>query len=441
MNHATPVAGALVLSAVVALGGALPGARAGDVASPAPQGARGAAPSQPRPFVADPHGQVVQSEKHAFRVEVVASGLETPWALAFLPDGRLLVTERPGRLRVVRNGRLSPPVTGIPAVHEQQDGGMFDVEVHPRHAENGWVYLSYSEVLPGFTPPRPGAVPDPPAGRGRGRGPAIPSMTVIARGRITAKYEWVDHQVLFRAASDLYTPGGSHFGSRFAFDQGSHLYYTIGDRGLMATAQDLSKPTGKIHRVTDDGRPAPANPFVDRPGALPSIWSYGHRNPQGLAWHPTTGRLWSSEHGPGGGDEVNVIEAGHNYGWPMVSSGRQAGTAETSVPGMDDPVVSFTPALGPAGMTFYTGSRFPGWRNTSLFLSGLVGQQLRRLEIDGDRVVHQEVLFDRFGRVRDVAEGPDGYLYVLLQAPTGGGTGLNLAASTSGRLVRLVESR
>jgi aldose sugar dehydrogenase len=397
-----------------------------------------------RPFVEDPHGQVVHTEKHAVRVEVVASGLETPWALAFLPDGRLLVTERPGRLRVLTNGQLSPPVKGIPAVHEQQDGGMFDVEVHPSYAKNGWIYLAYSEVLPGFTPPPPPPVP-PPApeagrGRGRGRGPAIPSMTVVARGRISPSLEWTDHQVLVRASPDLYTTSGAHFGLRFAFDRQGRLFYTIGDRGVMSAAQDLASPLGKIHRVNDDGSAAADNPFAGRAGALATIWSYGHRNPQGLAWEPGTGRLWSSEHGPNGGDEVNVILPGHNYGWPTVSMGMQGGVTTGSAPGMDDPVVSFTPSIGPSGMTFYTGDRFPGWRGTSLFLSGLVGQQLLRFEVADGKVARQEVLFNHFGRVRDVVQGPDGYLYVLLQNPTGAGTGVGLSASTPGRLIRLVEA-
>lgn len=266
-------------------------------------------------------------------------------------------------------------------------------------------------------------------------------MTVVARGRISPSLEWTDHEVLFRASPDLYTTSGAHFGLRFAFDRQGRLLYTIGDRGAMSAAQDLASPLGKIHRVNDDGTAPADNPFVGRAGALATVWSYGHRNPQGLAWEPGTGRLWSSEHGPNGGDEVNVILPGHNYGWPIVSMGMQGGVTTGSAPDMDDPVVSFTPSIGPSGMTFYTGDRFPGWRGTSLFLASLVGQQLLRFDVSNGAITHQEVVFNQFGRVRDIAQGPDGYLYVLLQNPTGAGTGVGLSSSTPGRLIRLVEAQ
>lgn len=394
---------------------------------------------KPKPiFVADPHGYVLTTAKQKVRVEVMARDLETPWALAFLPDGRLLITERPGRLRVYANGTLSDPVTGIPAVHAQQDGGLLDVEVHPQYATNGWIYLAYSEVRPGFVPPPPGAAPATPAPGGRGRGPSIPSMTVIVRGRLSSANAWIDQEVIFRAPADLYTPSGSHFGIRLLFDRQGHLFYTLGERGVMQDAQDLSKPTGKIHRVADTGGVPRDNPFVGKAGALGSIWSYGHRNPEGLAWDPVTGRLWASEHGPTGGDEINVIEPGRNYGWGIATKGSQPGITKSSAPGTVDPVVYYTPTIGPAGMTFYTASRYPGWRNTSLFVAALAGQQLRRLEIKGAGVVSQEVIFDQFGRVRDIAIGPDGYFYIALQNPTGAGTGVALSASTPGRLIRLV---
>jgi aldose sugar dehydrogenase len=392
---------------------------------------------KPRPeFVASPDGIVIASEKHRFRMEVVAADLETPWGLAFLPDGRMLVTERPGRLRLVENGRLLPPIAGTPKVWERQDAGMFDVAVHPQYEKTGWIYLSYAEPLPNYTPPPPppeGAAPAP--GRG-GRGPqppGIPSMTVVVRGKINAKNEWVDQEFLYRPDSpELYTTNNTHFGSRFIFDPEGHLFYSIGERGVIMHAQDLSRPTGKIHRVHDDGRVPKDNPFVNHPGALPTIWSYGHRNPQGLAWDPVSGTLWSSEHGPQGGDEINIIEPGKNYGWGVITSGIQAGIDKRAAEGMEQPVVYFTPTLAPSGIAFYTGPHFPRWTN-NLLVTGLAGQQLRRLEIAGDTVAHQEVLFNQFGRVRDVAVGPDGHLYVLLQAP-----GPQLSASTPGILARLV---
>jgi glucose/arabinose dehydrogenase len=367
----------------------------------------------------DPDGQVITSEKQTFRMEVLARDLETPWAMAFLPDGRILITERPGRLRIVANGKLLPaPVKGTPKVWEKQDGGLLDVEAHPQYARNGWIYLSYSEALTGHvsTP----ALPDP------------PSMTVIVRGRINKANEWIDQQVLYRASGAVYNSSNAHYGSRFVFDRANRLFFSLGDKQVLAHAQDLSKATGKIHRITDDGKVPRDNPFVKREGALPTIWSYGHRNPQGLAWDPVTGQLWSSEHGPNGGDEINVIEPGRNYGWAVITMGTQAGVTKRAEAGMEQPVVHYTPTIAPTGMTFYTGDKYPGWTN-SLFVAALAGQQLRRLETNGTSVVHQEQVFTQFGRVRDVVVGRDGYLYVLLQRP-----GEVVSQSTAGMLARLM---
>jgi aldose sugar dehydrogenase len=379
----------------------------------------GAQAPQPAP---DPDGRVITSEKQTFRIEVLARDLETPWALAFLPDGRILITERPGRLRVVQNGRLLPdPVKGTPAVWEKQDGGLLDVEIHPQYARNGWIYLSYSETLPGFIAPAPPAPRVDP-----------PSMTVIVRGKINQANEWVDQQVLFRAPPAIYNSRNAHYGSRFVFDRDNHLFFSLGDKQVVRDAQDLSKPTGKIHRINDDGTVPKDNPFLKQPGALPTIWSYGHRNPQGLAWNPVTGKLWASEHGPNGGDEINIIEPGRNYGWGVITMGVEPGMTKQAEPGMEQPVAHYTPTIAPTGMTFYTGDRYPGWKN-HLFVAGLVGQQLRRLETKGDGVVHQEMVISQLGRVRDVVVSPDGYLHVLLQRPAP-----VLSQSTSGMFVRLV---
>ena len=391
---------------------------------------------------ADPDGRVIASEKQKFRIEVLARGLETPWGLEFLPDGRLLVTERVGHLRIYQHGALSDPVKGTPVPHVQQDGGYLDVTIHPEYAQNGWVYLAYSEVQPGFTPPpasaTPPPAPSPPGrGRGRGRGPQIPSNTVVVRGRINANLEWTDQQVIFRAPEALYSTSGAHFGLRFIWDKENHLLFSLGERGAMQNAQDLSNPLGKIHRVNADGSAPPDNPFAKTPGALATIWSYGHRNPQGLAWDPRTGLLWESEHGPNGGDEINVIEPGRNYGWGVITMGTQPGLTEQAHEGMEQPIVYYTPSIGPTGMAFYTGDRYPAWRDSSLFVCALVGQQLLRLEISGRRVTHQEAVLDHVGRVRDIAQGPDGYFYVALQSPTGV-DGLPLSASTPGTIVRLV---
>jgi glucose/arabinose dehydrogenase len=305
-----------------------------------------------------PAGQVIASKEHAFKLEVVTEGLTSPWAIAFLPDGRMLVTERSGALRTIEKGVLQPKaIDGTPAVWTQQDGGLFDVEVDPEYARNGWIYLSYAEA-----------------------GANDSSNTVIVRGRID-RGKWIDQQVLYRAPASGYWASNTHYGSRFIFDRQGHLFYSIGDRGREADAQDLSTPNGKVHRINADGSMPRDNPFASRAGAQASIWSYGHRNPQGFAFHPVTGKLWEAEHGPTGGDEVNRIEPGHNYGWPLVHFGvpaptaapASASSAATPAPApapppspaatMDPPIVHWTPAIAPSGIAFYTGERFPKWRN------------------------------------------------------------------------------
>jgi len=380
------------------------------------------------PFVPNPSNQVVKSQKQTFRIEVVTTGLDTPWGEAFLPDGRMLVTERAGRLRIVdQKGKLSPPVKGTPVPFVRQDGGLLDVVVHPDYRRNGWIYLSYSEVRPGVTP-EPGSDTAPKL--------APPTMTVLVRGRIKNN-EWTDQQTVFRTSPELYTTPSDHYGSRFLFDKQGDLYYSLGERHNMANAQNLAVPMGKIHRVRDDGAPLPTNPFAGQAGAAPTIWSYGHRNPQGLAFNPVTGDLWETEHGPSGGDEINVIERGANYGWGAVSMGLEPGITRQHAPGMIDPVAYYTPTIAPSGITFYSGSKYPGWKN-NLFVAALAGQKLLRIETSGKKIVAQETLFEAYGRVRDVKVGPDGLLYVLLQNPTGAGTGLALSAGTAGMVIRLV---
>jgi len=343
-----------------------------------------------------PRDVVIRSERQTFRLETIVANLDTPWGMVFLPDDQILVTERPGRLRLIDRGVLqSAPIGGTPQVFVHQDGGLLDVAADPAYAKNGWIYLAYSEE---------GQVAD-------------TSMTVVVRGRIR-EGQWVDQETLFRAPPECYYTGYIHYGCRFLFDAEGHLFFTIGDRGHAPDAQDLSKPTGKIHRILADGRIPSDNPFVGRTGALPSIWSYGHRHPQGLSFHPVTGRLWESEHGPTGGDELNVISPGYNYGWPVISNGTdpvwkpRAGTQE----GMQNPVVFWTPAIAPSGIAFYTGNRFPAWKN-QLFVTALGGQRLLRIETEGDQVTHQEILFKDLGRVRAVVTAPDGLLYVALNAP------------------------
>jgi glucose/arabinose dehydrogenase len=342
--------------------------------------------------------RVARTERHVVRVVVLTEGLEHPWSLAFLPDGRWLVTERPGRLRVVRDGRVDPrPVEGLPAIAAQGQGGLLDVTLHPRYAETGWVYLSY-------------------AARGEGG-----IGTEVLRGRLREN-RLDDVEVIFRMQPK--SGAGRHFGCRLVFDRTGYLYVTLGDRGEQDRAQDLTDHRGTIVRLHDDGRVPVDNPFRDRPGARPEIFTYGNRNVQGAALHPATGVLWAHEHGPQGGDEVNVIRAGTNYGWPVITYGRNYGTGTrigegTHKGGMAQPVHVWVPSIAPSGMAFYQGSRFPGWRG-SLFVGALVSRLLVRLELDGERVAREErLLQDVLGRIRDVRAGPDGFLYLVTDESPG----------------------
>ena len=345
---------------------------------------------------AKPTGDVVvKSEEHAFRVETVAEGLERPWSVAFLPDGRVLVTEKAGRLRVVENGRLRPEaVPGVPPVWSEGQGGLMDVAVHPDYPENGWIYLSFSDPGPNGT-----------------------AMTKVVRGRLR-EGALVDQQTLFEAPRSLYRRGGVHFGSRFVFDGKGHVFFSIGERGHQQDAQDLSRPNGKVHRIHEDGRVPEDNPFAKRAGAMPTIWSYGHRNPQGLARHPVTGALYDAEHGPRGGDELNLVLPGRNYGWPVITYGMNYDgspiTAATAKEGMEQPIVHWTPSIAVCAIDFYAGDRFPRWKG-DLLVSSLAAEELRRVVIDGSKVTKQEVLFKGIGRVRDVVSGPDGLVYLALE--------------------------
>ena len=377
----------------------------------------------------DPAGLVVHTAKQTIKLEVVAAGLDTPWAVAFLPDGRKLVTERPGRLRVIdKDDHLLPDaVAGTPMPWVRQDGGFLDLAIDPNFRRNGWIYLSYSEVLPGHVLTAAEAkLPNP-----MGERVEPPSMTVIVRGKLDRRNRWVDNQVIFRAAPKFYNRDSSHYGSRFLFDRQGHLFFSLGEKGDMDQAQRLDSPLGKIHRINPDGSVPADNPFVTTPGAIPTIWSYGHRNPEGLASDPATGSFWESEHGPIGGDELNIIERAKNYGWGVVSMGSQPGIDKRSAPGMVPPITYYTPAIAPSGIAFYTGNRYPAWKG-NLFIAGLAGQ-LRRVEVNGRAVAGQEVILQRLGRTRAVYAGPDGLLYVLIHRYVRPGS----TAAPQGWLLRL----
>lgn len=341
--------------------------------------------------------RVYRSERAAFRLNTIAGGLARPWGLAFLPGGDILVTERPGRLRMVRGGRLQRrPVGGVPKVVARGQGGLLDVIAHPRFAENRLIYLSY-------------------AARGAGG-----VGTHVARARLDGG-KLTDVRVIFAALPR--NSGGVHFGSRMVFGRDGALYITSGERGEPEDAQKLATHTGKVIRITDTGAVPPDNPFAGRAGAKPEIFTFGHRNPQGIALHPATGKIWVVEHGPKGGDEINILAPGTNYGWPVITYGRSyAGFSigeGTHKPGMAQPIKYWVPSIAPSGMAFYTGARFPGWTG-SLFVGALVLKHLNRLTLNGDRVVGEERLLSDWGmRIRDVRNGPDGYLYILTDEDPG----------------------
>ncbi|MEJ2205517.1 MAG: PQQ-dependent sugar dehydrogenase [Gemmatimonadota bacterium] len=345
---------------------------------------------------------VLRSAYHDYRVVTVADGLVNPWSMAFLPGGDMLVTERPGRLRIVRDGALRPePVPGVPEVFAQGQGGLLDVALHPDFATNRLVYLSYSK----------------PVGDG--------STTAVVRGRLEGD-RLQEVEEIFEAD----TRGRGHYGSRLAFDADGYLFITVGERQVPSTgnleahpAQDPSNHHGTVNRIHDDGRVPEDNPFVGQPGHRPEIWSYGHRNPQGLVINPGTGDVWATEHGPQGGDELNLIRPGHNYGWPVVGYGVNYRTGlaiheGTHREGMEPPVHFWVPSIATSGLLLYTGDRFPEWRG-NLFVGGLAGEQIARLTLDGREVVAEETLLHGHGRVRDIRQGPDGYIYVAIEDRSG----------------------
>lgn len=345
-----------------------------------------------------------KSALHDFQVNTWVGDLIEPWSLAFLTATRAIVTEKQGYAYLIDNGKRAPrPLLGLPVVDPASQAGLFDVVPHPNFATNGWVYFAFSDP--------------------QTRGGQQVSLTRIIRGKLRGN-SLVDQETIFQAPVEMYPrAGGVHFGGRIVFDGKGHIFFTIGERGNGANAQNLGVVMGKVHRLMDDGKVPEDNPFAKGDKGFASIWSYGHRNPQGLAMNPSTGELYDLEHGPRGGDEVNLVLPGRNYGWPVITWGMDypgspmPGSEGTAKAGMEQPVTYWLPSIAPCGANFYSGDLFPKWKN-SLFVASLAAKELRRLELKGDQLVSQEVVFKGetdANRIRHVIGGPDGALYVLLR--------------------------
>lgn len=349
--------------------------------------------------------QIYDSEGYDFLLQTVTKGLEHPWSMVFLSEEDILVTERPGRLRLIVDGALQEDsVDGLPDITAEGQGGLLDIALHPEFDDNGWLYLSYShEVDDGGL------------------------STHLARGQY-ANGELTDVEVLFKGSPGM--RGGQHFGSRIVIDDDYYVYLTIGDRGDMNSAQDLTNHAGTTIRLHDDGSIPDDNPWVDDDDGLDEIYTWGNRNAQGMVIHPDTKEIWQHEHGPRGGDEINIVKAGANYGWPEMTHGVNYDgsqiTEHTSLPGKEDPILHWTPSIAPSGMDFYQGEIFPEWQG-DLFVGALAGQKLQRLRFEGTELVLQEDLLQEFNtRIRDVRTGPDGTLWILTD-------------ETDGRLMRFVR--
>ena len=337
------------------------------------------------------------TEEVSFQVQTFIDGFEIPWGMAFMPDERLLVTDRIGDVWIVeKDGTNKVKVIGeIPNVRSKGQGGMLDIEIHPDFINNSYIYLTYSDILD------------------------KKFHTSLIRGKLINN-RLVDSEVIFRPKEQFFTKKTHHYGSRIVFDDDGFIYFSIGDRGDRDLAQNLDMPNGKMYRIYDDGTIPSDNPFYHTKGAIKSIWSYGHRNAQGLAIHPITRQIWEAEHGPRGGDEVNIILKGHNYGWPVITYGKNySGTIIsrlTHKEGMDQPVFHWTPSIAVCGMAFYDGDQFPEWKN-NLLATSLKFERLHRIELDGLNMIKDEIIFEAGSRVRDVEIGPNGMIYVALEDP------------------------
>lgn len=341
-----------------------------------------------------PPGSALAQTQPGFRTEVITREIPVPWGMVWLPDGDMLVTNRRGELYRVSNGQLSAPLAGVPEVHANGQGGLLDIALHPDYASNGWLYITYSS----------------PEGGGG-------SHTALMRAKLEGN-ALVEQEVLYKGEGN--TSSRAHYGSRIAFDNNGFLYFSIGERGAhFDNAQQLDRDGGKIYRLHDDGRIPADNPFVNTPGAKPAVFSHGHRNPQGLTIHPTTGELWEHEHGPMGGDEINIIRSGLNYGWPLIGYGidynGQPLAEATSREGFEQPVFYWDPSIAPSGMAFITSDNYGAELKGHLLVGSLKFNYIVHLVLEGNNVVASENVFAGIGRVRNIKQGPDGYIYVATE--------------------------
>ncbi len=340
-------------------------------------------------------GKIIESEKQKFGVDTITKELTNPWGIAFLPDGRILITERAGEIRIVKDGQLLPEKIGnVPAVFANGQGGLMDIKLHPDYASNGWIYMTYSKP-------------------GEGGGGTVLARAKLEGNNLTGLEELFSAQPL--------SESGAHFGSRVVFDGKGYVFVSSGERGTKPNAQDLTNHLGKIIRLHEDGKVPTDNPFVNTPGAKPEIWSYGHRNPQGLIYNNATETLWNVEHGPMGGDELNKVEKGKNYGWPEITYGMNYDSTVisdlTEKEGMEQPVFYWKPSIATCGMALVTSDKFPGWKD-NLLVGALAKQHIARVELDAQgKFVKQEKLLENIGRVRAVEQSPDGYIYVATETP------------------------
>lgn len=335
----------------------------------------------------------VSPETINYTTEVIVPELNIPWGMVFLSDGSILLTEKEGKLIHYKDG-VKLEIEGLPTVLARGQGGLLDIELHPNYKSNGWIYLSYSS----------------PEGEGEG------ANTAIMRAKIEGN-KLVNSELLYKASPN--SRKGQHFGSRLEFDNDGFLYFSVGDRGDRDTnPQDITRDGGKIYRLNDDGSIPEDNPFVNETNAKTAIFSYGHRNPQGMTRHPQTGKIWTHEHGPQGGDEINIIQSGKNYGWPVISYGiNYSGTSFTDLtakPGMEQPLFYWVPSIAPSGMTFVDSDIYPSWKG-NLLVGSLKFQYVERLELKNDKIVKREKIVEGLGRVRNVKQGPDGFIYVAIE--------------------------